>query len=76
MSLVMRDATDIDRSAWNGFLTGRRTGSFYHLFGWQEVVRRRLGHRTVYLMACDAGRVAGVLPLTFVTSRFFGRILC
>jgi len=76
MSLIIREATDADRGAWDGFLAGQRAGSFYHLFGWQEVVRRRLGHRTVYLMACDAERVAGVLPLTYVTSRLFGRILC
>lgn len=76
MSLTIREATDADQGAWDGFLAGQRTGSFYHRFGWQDIVRRRLGHRTVYLMACGAGRVAGVLPLTYVTSRLFGRILC
>lgn len=76
MSLIIREAVDADRGAWDGFLAGQPGGSFYHLFEWRSVVKNRLGHRTPYLMAVDENRVAGVLPLTLVTSPFFGRILC
>jgi serine/alanine adding enzyme len=76
MTLSIRDATDADSGAWDGFLAGQRSGSFYQLSGWQEVVRSQLGHQTCYLLARIGDRVAGVLPLTFVTSRWFGRILC
>ncbi len=61
---------------WNGFLTRHSDASFYHLFEWQHVNRGALIHRSIYLIARYATEVRGVLPLTFVTSTLFGRILC
>ncbi|MGE0030138.1 MAG: hypothetical protein AB7T20_03370 [Steroidobacteraceae bacterium] len=37
MGLVIRAATDANRSAWEGLLADRETGLFQHLFRWQAV---------------------------------------
>lgn len=76
MDLSIREAKEADGDAWDACVAGHEAGTFYHLFGWREVMRRDLGHRTAYLAAIAGGRVAGVLPLVHVTSRVFGRILC
>ena len=76
MRATIREAMDTDAGAWDGFLAGQPAGSFYHLYGWQGIVRSQFGHRTIYLMAMEAGQVVGVLPLVLLSSRLFGRILC
>ncbi|MBC7984422.1 MAG: FemAB family PEP-CTERM system-associated protein [Candidatus Obscuribacterales bacterium] len=65
-----------NRSAWDSFVGTHPHGSFYHLYGWKSVNEQALGHQSIYLMARDANSVRGVLPLVFVRSRLFGRILC
>jgi FemAB-related protein (PEP-CTERM system-associated) len=63
-------------TAWDAFVTSNN-GSFYHLFGWKDVNERSLGHYCEYLAARDSlGQIQGILPLVFVKSRLFGRILC
>lgn len=66
----------LDRAEWDEYLARSQTGSFYHLYDWKEVNGRALGHRSFYLIARQDGRVTGVLPLTLLQSRLFGRILC
>lgn len=61
---------------WNDYLAQQPQGSFYHLIEWQQINEKSLGHRTAYLMAREGASVRGVLPLTFVSSPLFGRILC
>jgi FemAB-related protein (PEP-CTERM system-associated) len=62
---------------WDSFVDAQPTGSFYHLYGWRKLNEETLGHTCEYLAARDAaGHICGVLPLVFVRSRVFGRILC
>lgn len=42
---------------------------------WPAVLRDGLGHRPYWLTARENGRAVGVLPLSFVHSRLFGRFL-
>lgn len=65
-----------DAAEWNAFLATQPAGSFYHRFEWGEINRSELGHEYIPLVARSAGRIVGVLPLVFVRSRIFGRILC
>lgn len=65
-----------DGASWNDFLASVPQGSFYHMYQWRQINERSLGHRTFYLIARDGASVRGVLPLTFVSSPIFGRILC
>ena len=65
-----------DRAVWDDFVRSHPAGSFYHLYDWSSVNEQALGHRPLFLIARDASQVRGVLPLVFVRSRLFGRILC
>ncbi|MCW5573975.1 MAG: FemAB family PEP-CTERM system-associated protein [Steroidobacteraceae bacterium] len=61
--------------AWDAFVRAHPDGTFFHLSGWREVLRRAFGHRTHYLVALAGGEVRGVLPLAEVKSLLFGHAL-
>ncbi|MCK5091150.1 MAG: peptidoglycan bridge formation glycyltransferase FemA/FemB family protein, partial [Gammaproteobacteria bacterium] len=61
---------------WDNFLQQTNSSSFYHPFGWKEINENSLGHQTFYLAALDNGVFVGILPLVYVKSRLFGKILC
>jgi FemAB-related protein (PEP-CTERM system-associated) len=64
------------RAEWDAFVAANG-GSLYHLFDWKDINERTLGHPCEYLAARGAsGAIEGILPLVFVKSRLFGRILC
>jgi FemAB-related protein (PEP-CTERM system-associated) len=63
-------------SQWNGFLQQQPHGSFYHLFEWSKINQDALRNPGFNLIARDGAAIRGVLPLTFVASPVFGRVLC
>lgn len=62
-----------DAVEWDGYVSRHPLGTIDHLWGWQQVFRRALGHRSTYLVARRDRRLVGVLPLVFVRSWLFGR---
>lgn len=60
---------------WDRFVLSSQSGTFFHLSGWQRVVERVIGHRSIPLVASRKGRISGVLPLSRVRSRIFGDCL-
>lgn len=73
--LAIREATESDAARWDAFVVGCPEATFFHRFGWREVVTRAFGHRTHYLLAERGGAVCGVLPLVHIRSRLFGNAL-
>ncbi|MET0532698.1 MAG: peptidoglycan bridge formation glycyltransferase FemA/FemB family protein [Steroidobacter sp.] len=69
-------ATPAHAAEWNAFLQHHPQGSFYHLFEWADINARALRNPSFNLIARDAGKIRGVLPLTLVASPVFGRVLC
>lgn len=65
-----------ERQRWNAYLAAHPAASFYHRYEWKALNEREFGHDCRYLVAQRNGRLCGVLPLVFVSSRIFGRILC
>lgn len=66
-----QDAGQAER--WDAFVRARPDATFFHLSGWQRVVRRVFGHTWHSMWVLDAaGDVHGVLPLAEVRSRLFG----
>lgn len=65
-----------ESQAWNTFLDSQGCSSFYHLFGWKTIVETCLGHTTYFLAATEGDIFLGVLPLVYINSRLFGKILC
>lgn len=76
LAIAIRDATDADAALWDEYLATNPAACFYHLFGWRRIVRESLGLDPIYLIASSGGKVVGVLPLVYLESRLFGRILC
>ncbi|MGH7645531.1 MAG: FemAB family XrtA/PEP-CTERM system-associated protein, partial [Gemmatimonadales bacterium] len=69
------EASAGDRGRWNAFALDAPAASVFHRYEWREVIARAYGHEAHYLLAEEADRVAGVLPLVFIRSRLFGRAL-
>ncbi|MDA5193605.1 FemAB family PEP-CTERM system-associated protein [Alphaproteobacteria bacterium LMG 31809] len=63
------------KSAWDAFVLAHPDGTFFHRAGWSDVISESFGHRTHYLMAMSGGEIRGILPLTEIRSRLFGRSL-
>jgi FemAB-related protein (PEP-CTERM system-associated) len=67
-------------AAWDAFLAEHTSvgggATFYHLFDWQQINSLVLKHQSIYLSARRGGQIVGVLPLVFIDSKLFGRILC
>ena len=62
-------------AAWDLFVFGEPSATFFHRSGWQPLIRDVFGHSTYFLYAELDGQVVGVLPLAHVNSRLFGNAL-
>jgi FemAB-related protein (PEP-CTERM system-associated) len=68
-------ASDRDGLPWDDYVGSQDAATGYHAWAWRRVFERAFGHERVYLMARRNDRVCGVLPLVFVDSLLFGRML-
>jgi hypothetical protein len=60
---------------WDEFVTAHPSGTFFHLSAWREILKYSFAYEPIYLIAEDAQRLCGVLPLVLVKSWLFGRSL-
>jgi FemAB-related protein (PEP-CTERM system-associated) len=74
-SFDIQPLQDLDRGAWDSFVREHPQGTFFHLSGWQRVLKRAFGHRSYYLVARQDANLVGVLPLARVKSLLFGDAL-
>lgn len=78
MSLRVRSADTSDAATWDAFVYAHPHASFFHRFGWAEVLERAFGHRAHFLLAETVGptpQILGILPLVEVKSLLFGHSL-
>ena len=75
MSLIIRAAEEADASAWDAFVFALPEATFFHRFGWRQVIQKAYGHQTHFLLAERDGVIEGVLPLAEIKSRLFGHSL-
>jgi FemAB-related protein (PEP-CTERM system-associated) len=64
-----------EEEEWDRFVLSSASGTFFQLSGWNAVVERCLGHRSVSLIARNAQGVCGVFPISWVRNRVFGDCL-
>lgn len=64
-----------EHEQWNAYVNAHQEGSFFHLSNWQQVISSVFNHPCHYLMAKQADRVVGILPLVQVKSQLFGHAL-
>lgn len=62
-------------SRWDAFVMLCPNATFFHRFGWQQVINRVFRHPTYFLYAELDGEIKGVLPLAHVNSKLFGNAL-
>lgn len=75
-AVAVRPAAPGDAARIDAFVAAHPDATPFHLTGWTAAVERGCGQRGRSLIAEAAdGRVCGVLPLTLVSSRLFGRAL-
>jgi FemAB-related protein (PEP-CTERM system-associated) len=72
---AVRLAGAADASRWDAFVERCPEATFFHRFGWKEVIEKAFRHRTFYLLAERDAEIVGVLPLAEVKSRLFGHSL-
>lgn len=73
--LNVRLAEDKDGPSWDSFVEGNPKGTFFHRFGWRQVIEDELQHEAIYMLAEMDGDIVGVLPLAHVKTTFFGNAL-
>lgn len=64
-----------EAAQWDRYVERHRGGTFFHLFGWSDVIRTAYGYEPLYLAARRGGDIVGVLPLIDVRSPLLGRSL-
>src|SRR2546427_11365486 len=70
LEITRRDHAD---KAWDRFVEQHPHATVAHLAAWGAVFEGAYRHERVYLVAEEAGEIAGVLPLVVIKSRLFGR---
>jgi FemAB-related protein (PEP-CTERM system-associated) len=74
-SVDVRPARDSDATAWDAFVQRCPEATFFHRFGWREIIKGVFRHTPHYLAAERDGEIVGILPLAEVKSRMFGHAL-
>ena len=64
-----------DRACWDAYARENDIWQGYFLSSWNLVFQEAFGHKAYLLAAFRNGKIAGILPLTLVASRLFGRFL-
>ncbi len=71
----VRDFEEKDRDAWRAYVDAHKDATLFHDLRWSDAVLSAYGYVNRHLIAERAGVIAGVLPLTFVSSPLLGRSL-
>lgn len=61
-----------DAARWDAFVAACPAATFFHRFGWKEVIEKSFGHKTYFLIAERGSAVAGILPLAHQKHFLFG----
>lgn len=76
MNVHQLSQVDHDASrSWDEFVLSHDDATFFHLSGWQEVIRKSFQHQCFFLFAEAEGKIVGILPLAYVKSIIFGKSL-
>jgi FemAB-related protein (PEP-CTERM system-associated) len=74
--MTIVECDDAQAEAWDAYVAGCPTASFYHLWAWRALNRLEFGHRTWAYAAMDGARIVGVFPVTQLKTLLFGRLAC
>jgi len=74
-NFTIQECLDTDQTRWDDYLLSTPDANFYQCYAWRKINTDCFGHQTFYLTAQQNDKITGVLPLIFIDSRLFGRIL-
>jgi FemAB-related protein (PEP-CTERM system-associated) len=60
---------------WDACVLQQEKATLFHGTAWKRIIERAFGYKSCYLLAEEAGRVIGVLPLFLVSNPVTGRTL-
>jgi serine/alanine adding enzyme len=66
----------VDARRWDQFVDCHTEATNYHRWHWKQIIEDVFGWPTFYLAAEEQGRIRGVLPLVWLSSRLGGSLLC
>lgn len=72
---VIEFGTAADGRRWDAFVANAPEATFFHLWGWREVIHKAFGHRMYALAAVRDSKLEGILPLGHIHSLLFGNAL-
>jgi FemAB-related protein (PEP-CTERM system-associated) len=71
--LSVEVSPEVSTQEWRTYVESHPEGTYYHLPGWQAVLKESLGHKPYYIFAKnEEGRLCGVLPLFHIKSALTG----
>lgn len=73
--LPLHVRADADKAAVAAFVRAHPDGTPFHLPAWLDAIEASTGQRAQLLVAERGGRIEGVLPLTEIRSRLFGKAM-
>lgn len=73
--LPLHVRADADKAAVAAFVRAHPDGTPFHLPAWLDAIEASTGQRAHLLVAERGGRIEGVLPLTEIRSRLFGKAM-
>ena len=73
--ITIKQATDNDKELWDNYVNQHSEATFFHLYGWKQVLNKSFRHKCYYLYALQNEQIVGVLPLGHIKSLFFGNAL-
>src|SRR4030042_5704819 len=74
--MIVKHLQPSDQIEWDDYVLNHAQGPFYHLVGWKDIIEKSFGHQTFYLMARSTDKISGILPVVFIKSLVFGKIIC
>ncbi|MCA9323460.1 MAG: FemAB family PEP-CTERM system-associated protein [Planctomycetes bacterium] len=63
---------DADAASWAAYVSAHPHGTLFHTLRWRDAIRGTFQHLDRYLVARKGAEICGILPLTKVSSVFFG----
>ena len=74
-ALIVRPLAPSDEDAWRRYVDEHADATLFHTLEWGTIIERTFAHEHHYLVAWRGESVCGVLPMTKVSSVFFGTTL-
>jgi FemAB-related protein (PEP-CTERM system-associated) len=71
-NITIKTFKNSDEKAWDSYVLNHPGGTVFHLIAWKKVIEKSFGHKSIYYIAEDSGRICGIFPMFEIKSMLFG----